>query len=341
VSYENFVPFVAYQSSADCHRVGFFIALSLSQLFSGAWSDRKGREPVMVAGLPLAALGIATFHKCQYAFRKAPSMRKYAAETKKDQKRGCVEDEEKEDRSMNDDSAENRLLIQCGSNSDQPGLKVQVIEVAVFLFLIVPSMSTSFFIGNQSGNPSDVDFMTVAIMSILSDLSLVSLVFYFVWRNKETLRRIGWTFQTLPKEVGWGLVLFFPILYSANRLEGVLHSAGLSAPSKLPSFLVATGHSRLVLAVIMVIVVAIVEETIFRGYLILRLKTATRRPWAAVLLSSVVFSIGHGYEGMAGVISVFCLGVVFAVVYLWRKSLIAPIIIHFLIDFSSIVMGAI
>ena len=39
-------------------------------------------------------------------------------------------------------------------------------------------------------------------------------------------------------------------------------------------------------------------------------------------------------------ISVFCLGVVFAVVYLWRKSLVAPMIIHFLIDFSSIVMVA-
>ena len=206
------------------------------------------------------------------------------------------------------------------------------------MFLIVPAMSTSFLIGTHPNKHPGAGFMTVAIMSILNDLGMVSLVFYFVWRNRETLRRIGWTLQTLPREVGWGLVLFFPILYSANRLENALHSAGLSAPSKLPSFLVATGHFRLVLAVILVIVVAIVEETIFRGYLILRLKTATRRSWTAVLLSSVIFSIGHGYEGMAGVISVFCLGVVFAVVYLWRKSLVAPMIIHFLIDFSSIVM---
>ncbi len=239
---------------------------------------------------------------------------------------------------MNGDPAEITLSSQHGIRSDQPSRKVQVIEVAVFLFLIVPSMSTSFLIGNHSGDHSGTGFMTVAILSILNDLGMVSLVFYFVWRNKETLRRIGWTLQSLPKEAGWGLVLFFPIFYSANWLESALHSAGLSAPSKLPSFLVATGHFRMVLAVILVIVVAIVEETVFRGYLILRLKTVTRRPWAAVLLSSVVFSIGHGYEGMAGVISVFCLGVVFAVIYLWRKSLIAPIIIHFLIDFSSIVL---
>jgi CAAX protease family protein len=239
---------------------------------------------------------------------------------------------------MSGDPMEIALSSRQGTCSDQPSRKVQMIEVAVFLFLIVPSMTTSFLINNHSADHSGTGFMTVAILSILNDLGMVSLVFYFVWRNRETLRRIGWTLQALPKETGWGLVLFFPIFYSANWLESALHSAGLSAPSKLPSFLVATGHFRVVLAVILVIVVAIVEETVFRGYLILRLKTVTRRPWAAVLLSSVVFSIGHGYEGMAGVISVFFLGVVFAVIYLWRKSLIAPMIIHFLIDFSSIVM---
>ncbi len=240
---------------------------------------------------------------------------------------------------LNEDWAETPLPRPHGANSDQPGRKVQVIEVAVFLFLIVPAMSTSFLIGSHSGNHSGRGFMTVAILSILNDLGMVSLVFFFLWRNGESLRRIGWTLQKLPMEIGWGIVLFFPIFFGANRLEGALHSAGLSAPSKLPSFLVATGHFRLVLAVMLVIVVAIVEETVFRGYLILRLKTATRRSWVAVLLSSFVFSIGHGYEGMAGVISVFCLGVVFAVIYLWRKSLIAPMIIHFLIDFSSIVMA--
>jgi membrane protease YdiL (CAAX protease family) len=245
----------------------------------------------------------------------------------------------REDRFVNGGGAEYTLPGQYGAGGGQPGRKVQAIEVAVFLFLIVPAMSTSFLIGSHSGSGSGGGFLTVAILSILNDLGMVSLVFYFLWRNGEAVRRIGWTLGTLPIEVGWGLALFFPIFYCANRLESALHSAGLSAPSKLPSFLVATGHFHAVLAVILVIVVAIVEETVFRGYLILRLKTATRQTWAAVLLSSFVFSIGHGYEGMAGVMSVFCLGVVFAVIYLWRRSLIATMVIHFLIDFSGIVMA--
>ena len=43
-------------------------------------------------------------------------------------------------------------------------------------------------------------------------------------------------------------------------------------------------------------------------------------------------------KGMAGLITVFFLGVIFALVYLWRQSLIAPVMMHFLIDFTSIVL---
>jgi uncharacterized protein len=59
----------------------------------------------------------------------------------------------------------------------------------------------------------------------------------------------------------------------------------------------------------------------------------------AVLLSGLVFSLGHGYEGASGVITVFFLGTVFALVYLWRQSLVAPIIMHFLQDFTGIILA--
>lgn len=218
----------------------------------------------------------------------------------------------------------------------QPSRKVQLIEVSVFLFLFVPSFGASFLLANQS----HLRFVGVAISSILSDLALVSLVLYLLWRNGESVRQIGWTRQHLWREIGWGLLLFLPVVSAANLLEQALHAAGLSAPSKLPSFLTVTGLAKIPLAVVLVTVVAVVEETIFRGYLLLRFRSVTNRTATSVLLSSFVFSLGHGYEGLAGVVSVFCLGAVFALVYLWRKSLVAPIVMHFLTDFTSIVLVA-
>jgi len=89
----------------------------------------------------------------------------------------------------------------------------------------------------------------------------------------------------------------------------------------------------------MVAVVAVAEETIFRGYLLLRFQTLLRSPALGVLMSSVIFSLGHGYEGSAGLVTVGVMGAVFAVIYLWRRSLVAPIVMHFLQDFLSIVLA--
>jgi membrane protease YdiL (CAAX protease family) len=59
--------------------------------------------------------------------------------------------------------------------------------------------------------------------------------------------------------------------------------------------------------------------------------------WAA-LLSAFIFSLGHGYEGSSGVVTVGAMGFVFALVYLWRGSLVAPMVMHFLQDFIGIVL---
>ncbi len=218
----------------------------------------------------------------------------------------------------------------------QPSRQVQLIEVSVFLFLIVPSMALSFLAGPQG----DVRFTSMAIASILNDLALLSLVLYFTWRNHESVRQLGWNFDHLRQDIALGLILFAPVFFGGNALVRLLHEAGFSAPAKQPSFLAVSGAAQLILGVLIVTVVAVVEETVFRGYLMLRFSTVTRRTSAAVILSSLVFSLGHGYEGMAGAISVFVLGAVFALVYVWRKSVVAPIVIHFLTDFASLVLPA-
>jgi uncharacterized protein len=115
--------------------------------------------------------------------------------------------------------------------------------------------------------------------------------------------------------------------------------AGLSGPSTpLPSFLNDKGAAEELLAVVLVTVVAVTEETIFRGYLLLRFLPMLKSTTASVLLSSAIFALGHGYEGSSGLVTVGVMGAVFALVYLWRRSLAAPIVMHFLQDFLSVVI---
>lgn len=214
------------------------------------------------------------------------------------------------------------------------GRKEQILEVLVFLFLIVPSMVLSFV----AFQPERATFAFVAWSVMIRDIALVCLILFFIWRNNEPARVIGLTLKNGFVEAALGIALFIPFFYFAAGVERLARLAGLSSPSSSPSFLTPKGTADVILAVFLVIVVAISEETMFRGYLMRRLSASTGSVVVGLFLSAVVFSIGHGYEGSAGVVTVGVMGLIFGIVYLWRKSLIAPMTMHFLQDFIGIVL---
>ena len=211
----------------------------------------------------------------------------------------------------------------------------QLFEVLTFCFLIVPGLAFSF----TAGPAVKENFLLGVSGVVLSDLALVTLVCFFLWHNRERFSRIGWVSKGYVQEIILGVLLYIPLIYGLSYLESWLKSLGMSFPKgHIPSFLEPASTMQQIVAAVMVLVVAISEETIFRGYLILRFRAITGSAVAAVVISSVIFSIGHGYEGVGGVVIVGVMGAVFAVVYLWRKSLIAPIVMHFMQDFIAIVL---
>lgn len=214
------------------------------------------------------------------------------------------------------------------------GPTVRLVEVLVFLFLIAPSLVFSFVVTTGA-----ISFTFLAVSTIFRDLGLLGLILFFLWRDGDPVARIGWTTRNLGKELLLGLVLFPLVDVGAGLLETALRRLGLpSGPPTTPPFLLPSGPAEIALAVGLTVVVAITEETIFRGYLIDRFATITQRCGLAVLLSSIIFSLGHGYEGTVGVITVGAVGLILALLYVWRHSLVAPITIHFLLDAVALVL---
>ena len=207
-----------------------------------------------------------------------------------------------------------------------PG-KIQLIELGVFLLLIVPSMVLSFFSFQKGANPP---FPLFAAASMVQQAALLCLVLYFAWQNKESWSDFGWKKENLTVEIVIGLALYFPIAYVLGYLQAALKSIGLSTPEVVPGYLSPSGTAEYLLAAALFTVVAISEEGVFRGYLIRRLQNLTGTAVMAVPAAALIFCIGHGYQQIGGVIATFILGVVFGAVYIWRGSLVAPIVIHFM-----------
>jgi uncharacterized protein len=220
-------------------------------------------------------------------------------------------------------------------NRVEPTREEQVLELLTFLFLIVPSIVIGFFAFGEG----TASFPLVAASTIFRDLALVALIAFFLWRNGEPGWKIGWTTRDLWQNVLIGLVFTPLVIIGAGLLDSLFRSMGLSGPAPgATNFLLPRGPGQIAVALILVIVVAVSEETIFRGYLIARLEGITGNTPFAVLLSTVIFSLGHGYEGTSGLLTVGAMGLVFALLFVWRRSLVAPTVIHFANDFLGIVL---
>lgn len=70
------------------------------------------------------------------------------------------------------------------------------------------------------------------------------------------------------------------------------------------------------------------EEVLARGLLLQRCRRITGGIWAPVLISSVLFGLGHFYQGWAGVVQTAAIGVVFARLTLHWGTLWPVIIAH-------------
>jgi len=79
------------------------------------------------------------------------------------------------------------------------------------------------------------------------------------------------------------------------------------------------------------------EEIIYRGFLVFLLQaTFPGMPiFLIILIPSVLFGLGHFYQGVQGVILTGVLGALLMSLFLVSNSLLFVMILHFIIDFSA------
>jgi len=85
--------------------------------------------------------------------------------------------------------------------------------------------------------------------------------------------------------------------------------------------------------VILVLRAAVVEEILFRGYIIEKVRQLTGSRSLAIALSVLAFTCAHfaGW-GLVHLIPVFCSAIILALLYVWRRDLPSNMLAHFLTD---------
>jgi membrane protease YdiL (CAAX protease family) len=78
----------------------------------------------------------------------------------------------------------------------------------------------------------------------------------------------------------------------------------------------------------------ICEELLFRGFILWYLGALLPKGWA-IAAAIAVFGIGHAYQGVRGVLLTAVAGAIALLVYLWTGSLLAPIVMHAVVDLAN------
>jgi len=122
-----------------------------------------------------------------------------------------------------------------------------------------------------------------------------------------------------------------------SRRRNATRAAPLPRPRLLPDFtylLPTTLRERALFAAV-ALSAGICEEVVARAWLLATLHGFALSGWPLVLIASALFGFGHYYQGLAGVVVTFVLGIVFCALFVATGSLVVPIIVHALLDLRA------
>ncbi|WP_276248227.1 CPBP family intramembrane glutamic endopeptidase [Haladaptatus sp. YSMS36] len=134
--------------------------------------------------------------------------------------------------------------------------------------------------------------------------------------------------------VAIGLVLG-AVLYGTNRLGAwSMRRLGFAHGDELRELLAPkTRRGWLLLLVGVLPIIAGFEELLFRAALVGALSAGYGvSPWVLAVLSSLAFALGHGAQGVAGIVVTWALGLVLAAAFVATGSLVVVVVAHYVVN---------
>ena len=129
-------------------------------------------------------------------------------------------------------------------------------------------------------------------------------------------------------DFGVALIFWVMAIIVLAAISSVLRLLGLIQAQKAVFALAPRSAWEAVLWIALSIVAGLVEEVVFRGYLLQQFASLSGRLWVGVLVSSLLFGAGHGYEGIGSMIVIVAYGAMFCALAIQRKSLRAGMMAH-------------
>ncbi|HEY8550573.1 MAG TPA: type II CAAX endopeptidase family protein [Vicinamibacterales bacterium] len=169
----------------------------------------------------------------------------------------------------------------------------------------------------------------VAALSALDSVLIAVLVFAFLRRTGESPRHVLLGRRPVIAETGLGLLLL-PIVFLVVAVTALVISRWapwLHQPENPFADLLSTRTGLVVFAVIGMVAGGVREE-LQRAFILHRSEQYLGGAIVGLVGFSVIFGLGHLLQGWGAVFITAFLGLFWGLVYLARRSIIAPVVCH-------------
>jgi membrane protease YdiL (CAAX protease family) len=143
-------------------------------------------------------------------------------------------------------------------------------------------------------------------------------------------RRSGW--RIWIRDFGVAMIFWLMSIIVLGALAAVLRLMHQMPLQKAVLDLAPQGALQMLTWLLLCITAGIVEEFVFRGYLLQQFSSIGTSNkghlWLGVLVSSLLFGSAHGYEGIGGMIAITAYGAMFCILAIKRKSLRPGMMAH-------------
>ncbi len=191
--------------------------------------------------------------------------------------------------------------------------------------------ATFYAVGFNQQNPDgSLNVAYVAALSLVDAVLLIGLILFFLRTHGESPREVFLGRRPIAEEARAGLPLSFAALAIAFTAILLIQrfAPWLRTEERNPlQDLLARPQDAAVMAVVLVVAGGIREE-IQRAFLLRRFEQWLGGPVVGVLVASVGFGAGHVIQGADVAVVTGLLGMFWAIIYLRRRSIVAPVVSH-------------
>jgi membrane protease YdiL (CAAX protease family) len=154
-----------------------------------------------------------------------------------------------------------------------------------------------------------------------------------VYRGSRTIHALNWPLS-LPRLVVWSLGLTLVLIIITVATFSLRQRLNRPLSPIVMSLLPQTRNER-TMFFLLCLLVALVEEFLFRGFAFSVLSGVAASPLIAGLIVTISFALQHGVQDIVGIFRAFVLGVLLLIPVLITGSLLPSIVAHGVVDVFS------